>query len=102
MTPETSLLNAIGEYLTLKRHFFFRVNTIPVFSNGQYRAMGKWTMKGCPDFILVRKGLFYGLEAKSAKGTTSTHQNAFKANVERVGGLYAVIRSVDDLIKLGL
>lgn len=47
----------------------------------------------------VEIGRYVAIETKSAKGVLSQDQQNFRAAVERVGGLYIVARSLDDVIQ---
>ena len=103
-TPEGEIVNAICEYLTLKRRFFYRNNNTPIYDPTRklFRAMPKYTMKGIADIIVVKDGRYIGLEAKTDKGVLSEHQHEFSRNLMLAGGDYHVVRSVDDVIALGL
>ena len=61
---------------------------------GFYRTAPK---RGAPDIIAIRNGRFIGIEVKSAKGKLRPEQEAFKVNVEAAGGVYMVVRSLEDL-----
>lgn len=101
---ESDIVRTICDYLELKRHFFWRNNNIPVYDTKReaYRAMPKYTPKGLPDIILIKDGRFVGIEVKNAKGKLSPHQEVFSARCKQYGALYHVVRSLDDVIKLGL
>jgi hypothetical protein len=106
---ESDILNAVGEYLTAKRYFFFRANNVPIFQSdgrggGFFRAMSKFARKGVPDFIMIGNecGSFIGLEIKKKSGRPSPEQLEFKKQCEERGAEYYFIRSIDDLIEVGL
>ncbi len=101
-TLEKEIQLAICEYLAYKRYFFWRQNTIPVFDKGHYRPMPKFSINGVPDIILVHKGIFWGLEVKRPKGKISENQVIFKEKLEKAGGKYDIVTSIDDIIALGL
>lgn len=102
---EGQVQNAILEYLEAKRHCFFRLNNIPAFNrNGGgfvMRKLPKHTPKGLPDIIVVRHGYFIALEVKD-KGSQSKEQKEFQERVEKAGGRYHVVRSIDDVQAVGL
>lgn len=63
------------------------------------KAMG--VRPGFPDFILLypnREYHFLAMELKSPKGRQSEHQKEYQKEVERVGGKYVIIRSLDEFI----
>ena len=99
---ETDIQISICDYLALKRYFFWRQNTIPVFSEGRFRRMPAYSKNGVPDIILVHKGRFIGLEVKIPKGKQSESQEMFQKELEDAGGQYHIVTSIDDVEALGL
>lgn len=101
---ETQVQSAICEYLTLKRHFFTRVNSTGIFDPvlGIHRKPSKYTRRGMSDILLVHIGRAYFIEVKRPGGKQSPDQKLFQEDVEKSGGLYALVSSVDDIIALGL
>ena len=64
------------------------------------KAMG--VRPGFPDFILLypnREYPFLAMELKSPKGRQSEHQKEYQKQIERVGGKYVIIRSLDEFIE---
>ena len=57
---------------------------------------------GSPDimFIAPPKGQLFGLELKVGRNTVTPMQKAFGSAMEAKGAIYAVIRSLDELIDL--
>lgn len=88
------------DYLRLKGHFFWRNNSgaFRTERGGFYRV----GTPGAPDIIGCVDGRFVGLEVKAAKGTLSDLQQDFARALEAAGGRYHVVRSIDDVIALGL
>lgn len=101
-TLEREIQLAICDYLALKKYFFWRQNVIPVFADGKFRAMPKYSMNGVPDIILVKDGIFIGLEVKKPKGKQSDNQVIFQSGLEKAGGKYYVVHSIDDIQAIGL
>lgn len=103
---EKEIQLSILDYLAFRQNsgkfMFWRQNTVPVFDKGHYRPMPKHSKNGVPDIILVRYGVFIGLEVKRPGGKLSVSQEAFKQELERAGGQYYVVTSIDDVQKLGL
>ena len=64
--------------------------------------MPKHALKGVPDIIVIKAGQFIGLEVKREKGKLSLDQVAFRLGLEAAGGKYFVVRSIDDVVALGL
>ena len=102
MAKENDVLQAVGQYLTLKKYFFWRTNNMPVWQKDHFRAMPKYSMKGVPDFILIKDGFFVGLECKQKGTYQSKDQKEFEQLCKKEGAEYYVIRSIDDLKEVGL
>lgn len=65
------------------------------------KAMGM--RAGFPDFILLlpnREHPYLAIELKSEKGRQSEHQKEYQRAVESVGGLYVIVRRVDDFVAI--
>jgi len=81
--------------------FHWKQNTMPVWDPklrggyGAYRSHGG--MKGVPDIICIVDSRFIGLEIKAGKDRISADQVLFKKRCERHGGLYFIIRKVEDV-----
>lgn len=103
---ETDIQRQICEYLTLKKHFFFRVNNVPISimqgNKRVFRSLPKYARHGVPDILLVKDGQFIGIEVKADKGVQSEHQKQFCADVLAAGGWYFIARSLEDVIAQGL
>ncbi len=104
---ESDIQASILDYLRLRGHFCFRVNQIPAtvidkHGQRQFRAFGKYAMKGVPDIVLIHDGKFYGIECKSETGKLSEDQVAFGRRCVKAGGEYIVARSIDDVQQKGL
>lgn len=101
---EKDIQASICDYLALKRIFFSRINTTPVFDTKQktFRAMPKYSRKGMSDILAVHAGKPYFLEVKRPNTKPSEDQKRFGADAEQAGAIYAVVRSIDDVVALGL
>ena len=100
---ESDISNSICEYLTIKKHYFWRTNNIPVFDPRKkvFHRMPKYSVKGVSDLILLKNGIAYFLEVKRKNTKQSPSQLLFEAMVRKGGAEYFIVRSVDDVIKLG-
>ena len=88
------------QYLTLKKIFHWRNNTIgiPVHVDGKFSRYRKVYKKGLPDIIYVKDGLVVAIEVKTEKGKQSPDQKKFEKDMWRADGSYFIVRSLDDLI----
>ncbi len=102
MTLETQIQSAICEYLSYRPLMFWRQNTQPVFADGHFRAMPKYSINGVPDIIVIKNGQFIGLEVKRPKGKQSKAQLDFQKWCESNGGRYHVVFGIEDVMDLGL
>jgi hypothetical protein len=101
---EKEIQLSICDYLALKKHFFWRQNTSPIFDTKSnfYRPMPKYSKTGVPDILVVFKGQLFGIEVKREKTYQSDNQKEFEKDFIKAGGVYLVARSIDDVIKYGL
>ncbi len=105
---EVDIQKTICEYLTVrmrqKKLMFSRVNNTPIFDTGRqaFRAMPKFTLQGFADIIIVKEGWAIFLEVKTTKGRQSDGQKEFERLVKENSGEYHVVRSLQDVIDLGL
>lgn len=110
---ESDIQNTICEYLELRQRCFFRLNNIPAFNRGEggsitMRRLPKYTPRGLPDIVVVVGGLFYALEVKKPSSATSSKtyqskdQKVFQAQVEKHGGKYFTVRSLEEVQAIGL
>jgi len=102
---EASILKAIMQLL----HRHPKVATVARFNSGtfvkQYGNKTHYiranTQKGMADIQgMLHGGRTYALEVKSRTGRVMEHQAVYLAQIRAGGGLAAVVRSVDDVIKL--
>lgn len=56
----------------------------------------KFSEPGAADVFAVYRGRFYGLECKTGAGRQSADQKKWQAKIERAGGVYVVVRSIQD------
>lgn len=101
---EQSLQKTCLDYLRLKGVFGYKNNT-----TGIRKSDGGWIPSqavGCPDLTCIINKQYVGIEVKSEKGVLSDKQKEFGQLIRAGGGLYWVVRSLDDLItemkKLGV
>ena len=97
---EKQIQNSIEDYLSYKKHFFWKNNSgaLPTKTGGFIR----FGAVGSPDICLIFKGQFFALEVKGKKGKQSPGQIEFQNGLEKVGGLYFIVKSIDDVISMGL
>ncbi len=99
---EKEIQLSILDYLAYRNVFMWRQNTQPVFDKGHFRSMPKYSRNGVPDIIVVKDGQFIGLEVKRPKGKQSEAQIEFQRDLEKAGGKYYVVTSIDDVKSIGL
>lgn len=63
------------------------------------KRQSKYTVRGLSDVFAVYRGVPLGLEIKTGSGTPNDNQVEFWQLLERAGGLYFVIRSLDDVTR---
>jgi len=98
MTQEGAVVQACLEYLRLYGAFVWRNNTGALKDKSDRPVFfGK---PGSADIIgLLPGGRFIAVECKAEKGRLSEKQKKFLEDVEQLGGLAVVARSVDDVMQ---
>lgn len=98
---ESEIVREICDYLaTLPDIFFWRSNNVPVYDKARhaFRAMPKYTPKGLPDIMVIRKGHFIGLEVKVPNYWKFTDdQIAVKVKITEHGGFYYLVTSLQEV-----
>lgn len=84
-TPEGRLKGDIRRFLTDSGAFWSNVQG------------GPGSKPGDPDIVVCYKGLYIGLEAKSSDGRQSPIQKVREKEILASGGIYKIVRSVEDV-----
>lgn len=93
---ETEIVKSCLDYLALKKVFAYRSNT-GAFQNAK-GGFYRFGAVGSSDIIaIIGDGKYLGIEVKN-KGRQTENQKLFQQAVEKAGGLYWLVRSLDDLI----
>lgn len=102
-SDEGAVQQSVCKYLALKKISFWRQNNFPPYDVKKqcFRKMPPYSTKGVSDLIALKNGKAYFLEIKD-KAKQSDDQKKFEELVERAGCVYAIVHSIDDVIKLGL
>lgn len=84
-TPEGKVKTSIRKFLTARGIFWTSIQN------------GPGAKPGDPDLVLCVNGRFIGVEVKSATGRQSEVQKVRQKEIEANGGLYFVVRSLEDI-----
>lgn len=103
MAQEAKIQKAILDYLTYKRVFHWRQNSgaMPIASPGGRRFV-RFGKVGAPDIFVLKGGTLYGLEVKAPKGDQNENQSKYETEFKQAGGHYHVVRSLDDVMTIGI
>lgn len=85
MTAEGRIKKELRQYLTDIGAFWSNVQG------------GPGSKPGDPDMVVCYKGIYIGIEAKTDVGKQSDIQRLREKEIHRAGGIYWVIRSVEEL-----
>ena len=83
---ESSIMREIRYYLTQEGYYW---SNLPAGIVGH--------RQGDPDMIACIKGRYVALEGKTARGRQSPRQKEVERLINDAGGIYAVVRSVEDV-----
>lgn len=93
----TSLVNAVLLWLKVRRWPAHKMNSGATRTDrGGFIRYG---FPGCPDVIgILPGGRFLGVECKTGTGRLTPDQDRFRRTVEELGGVYVVVRELEDLV----
>jgi len=93
---EKDVLDACMQLLEVKGVFHYRNNTGALKDRND--RLVRFGAVGSPDIVAIIDGKYVGIECKSTKGKQSENQMLFQYAVERAGGVYVLVHSVDELL----
>lgn len=101
VSTEKDTQHACLQYLEASKIFHYRNNSGAIVSEykGKKRFV-RFGATGSPDIIVVYRGQYIGFEIKDVKGKQSESQVAFQEALEKAGGAYYVIRSIDEFVRI--
>lgn len=82
---ETDIRAQVRDYLRLRGWFVY------------YNLAGLGAYRGVSDLVAVKNGCTVWIELKQPKGQQSEFQKQFQADIEAAGGIYLVVRSLEDI-----
>lgn len=85
---ENDIKRQVKDYLSIKGYFHFHI------------LQGLGAFKGIPDRIAIKDGRVIFLEMKAPGKTQSEHQKKFQNRIEKAGGEYHVISSLEEIMKI--
>jgi hypothetical protein len=93
---ERDLQASIIQWLQAKKFFYYRQNTgvAKMGEEGRYVRFGN---VGSPDIVVVRNGIYIGIEVKGTNTAWSLEQKGFKEKLEDAGGTYILARRMEDV-----
>lgn len=100
-STEKATQKACIDYLEAKGIFHYRNNSGAVVSEykGKQRFM-RFGASGSPDIIAVINGRYIGFEIKDIKGKQSENQILFQESLEKAGGAYHLIKTIDEFLNI--
>lgn len=98
---EREIQKTILDYLQLQENmgkcYCFRAGSgLIKTERGGYFKTGK---KGCPDILCLIRSIFVAFEVKAPKGRQSDEQKVTQKKIEKLGGVYKVAKSLEDVIE---
>ena len=96
-STEKATQAAIIDYLTLKRHLFWRQNS-GAFKDSKGHFYRFASMAGLPDIFCFKDSVLYGIEVKDIKGVLNKNQKDFADKFISAGGKYIIARELEDIV----
>ena len=84
---ESEILTVVRDFLRLRGWFVIR------------NQQGLGSHLGMADLTAIKNGKVIFVEVKTPKGRLGEYQRKFKRDIEEHGGIYLVVRSVEELEK---
>jgi hypothetical protein len=100
---ETDIQREICLYLKCKGYFFWREGNQRRVTKSGVHCKAKFEVNGKPDIFVIDGAITWGIEVKTPKGKVSESQKEFRKQweIEPVR-IYRVVRSVEDVMDIGL
>ena len=102
---ESEILRSICDYLQIKGYYYWRQNSTGIYDTKRkcFRSTPKGFKKGIADIFVLSGHYTIALEIKSETGKMSPYQKDFEHHwLKSDFRYYHIVRSVDDVIELGL
>ena len=101
VSTEKATQKACLDYLGAAKIFHYRNNSgVTIAEYKGKKRLIRFGATGSPDIVAVINGRYIGFEVKDIKGKQSESQVAFQEALERAGGAYHLIKSIDDFINI--
>jgi hypothetical protein len=99
---EAMIQRAILDYLEWygKSHKIYAFRSAAGMVKTEQGRMFKTGRPGTPDISVCYKGMYWGIEVKTATGRQSASQKKAEKEILAAGGRYELVRSLDDTKKL--
>ena len=97
---EAMIEEAILQYLNCVGWFAWKNPTTGYYDSkikGFRKQSSSYSINGVSDIIAVRDGEVLFIEVKTKKGVQSKYQKIFEQKIKESGGIYWVVRSVQDV-----
>ena len=94
---ESDIQKSILDFLTLKGIFHYKNSTVGIYKQATATYIPSPSV-GAPDIVAVIAGKFIGIEVKRPGGKMSDHQEAFRTALEKAGGVYWCVDSLDAVV----
>jgi len=106
-TPlEKDIQRDIADWLRLNQFLFWRSNNFPAMgrigAGGEmrFRSMPKDTPRGLPDLMIIKDGVFIGIEVKREGNKLRPEQADFGMRLVQHGAKYHVVHSLAEFLAL--
>lgn len=96
-STEKATQAACLDLLAAKRIFHYRQNSGGAMVAGNHFM--RFGTPGAPDIVAVIGGQYIGIEVKDLKAKQNANQIKFQESLEKAGGRYLLVRTIDDLIQ---
>lgn len=96
---QTAIMAYLGMLKLQGKIYFTRNNSFSgqIERNDGYKSYIQNNNPGMPDILCCYKGQYVGIEVKSPSGSQTWKQKQAQREIEAAGGMYLLVRSVDEV-----
>jgi hypothetical protein len=94
---EAQIEQACLQFLHYSKFYCVKIKDQVQCRDGKYLKPRPFEVRGVADIFAIKDGISLWIEVKTKTGQQSVHQKLFQKNIEMNGGVYWVVRSVDEL-----
>lgn len=94
---EAQIEQACLQFLHYSKWYCVKIKDQVQCRDGKYLKPRPFEVRGVADIFAIKDGISLWIEVKTKTGVQSAHQKTFQKNIEMNGGVYLLVKSLDEL-----